>query len=495
MSGTIDQLLVRVWKACNFRCNFCNVSANERHVKMKEAVDDIVRNFHYKFKYSDITDNTINVTISWWEPSIFQKEVIFALKYIQAFCSKRDINVNFDMQTNGSNIDLDFARKIKSLWIKKAMVSFHTIDPKIFDEVIGIPYHPNFDNILIGIDNLKSVGIHVSFNTILSKQNIQDFFPTIKFLLDRYWVTENNMNIGIIQPHGEAAKQIDEICPKYDQIEGIYNKTIGYLRRLWQPVESHFVWLPPCYLSHKQNSTEVESNVSFRRTFDHSQKSLINQINDTNKTHIKACNRCIYKNVCSWIWHEYVWYQTLRPEEYKRIFYDEIPVPEYTFTSMKRLYDNNVRQIIIKTSQWDIDDLRLLIKEANNIWFYQVSLLVDSDIELNEQWLETGISNIQVDISCVSIDFLLQLNSFSQKNPSQLRVDIDIFIKKYDIQSVEKLQKILHLFPSDYIHIFFIYFYVNKNIYKYISLLDKLEIYKNNINTVNFYKPLLYRGK
>ena len=37
-----DQIIVRLWKWCNFNCNFCNVSDNERMLKPKEEYIDIV---------------------------------------------------------------------------------------------------------------------------------------------------------------------------------------------------------------------------------------------------------------------------------------------------------------------------------------------------------------------------------------------------------------------------------------------------------------------
>jgi len=56
---------------------------------MKENIDDIVRNFHYKLKYSDLSSWGITVTIPGWEPSIFQKETTFSLKYISSFLKKK----------------------------------------------------------------------------------------------------------------------------------------------------------------------------------------------------------------------------------------------------------------------------------------------------------------------------------------------------------------------------------------------------------------------
>jgi len=95
-----------------------------------------VRNFHYKLKYSNFDSGQIIVTISGGEPSIFQKETIFALKYIKSFLEKRGIQPIFEIQTNASNIDEAFARKLKKHGIYLALVSFHMMDKQVFEKVI-----------------------------------------------------------------------------------------------------------------------------------------------------------------------------------------------------------------------------------------------------------------------------------------------------------------------------------------------------------------------
>ena len=101
---------------------------------MKENIDDLVRNFHYKMKYSNFTDKNIEITISGGEPSIFQKETIFALKYISRFFEKRGVGFTFGIQTNASNVDKNFAKRIFELGIKYALVSFHTHKKEVFEE-------------------------------------------------------------------------------------------------------------------------------------------------------------------------------------------------------------------------------------------------------------------------------------------------------------------------------------------------------------------------
>ena len=135
-----EQLIIRVWKWCNFRCIFCNVAENESVLSLKSSIREILAITFYKLKYSTVLSNHINITISWWEPSIFQKETIFILKYFTKYFRDRSIHTAFDLQSNASNIDTLFAQRLKELWVIQALISSHAHDPKIFQDIIGVKY-------------------------------------------------------------------------------------------------------------------------------------------------------------------------------------------------------------------------------------------------------------------------------------------------------------------------------------------------------------------
>lgn len=78
-----EQLIIRVGKWCNFRCVFCNVAENENVLSIKSSIKEILAITFYKIKYSNFSSKELNVTISWGEPSIFQKETLFILKFFK----------------------------------------------------------------------------------------------------------------------------------------------------------------------------------------------------------------------------------------------------------------------------------------------------------------------------------------------------------------------------------------------------------------------------
>ena len=127
-----EQLIIRVWKWCNFRCIFCNVAENESVLSLKSSIREILAITFYKLKYSTVLSNHINITISWWEPSIFQKETIFILKYFTKYFRDRSIHTAFDLQSNASNIDTLFAQRLRSFELYKHLYLHMLMIQKFF---------------------------------------------------------------------------------------------------------------------------------------------------------------------------------------------------------------------------------------------------------------------------------------------------------------------------------------------------------------------------
>lgn len=432
----LDQLIVRVGKWCNFRCNFCNVSDNEKIVKLKESAHDIVRNFLYKFKFSVLSEgDSIMITISGGEPSIFQKETIFAITYIKRFLEKRQITPIFDIQTNAANIDRVFAKKIADLWIQTALVSFHTNDKEIFDPLIGVSYETFFPKIIEGMKYLHEVWIEVECNTVLSKMNVGNFYDTIVFLEETLPFIQT-FCIWFFQPHWDAGKNFDDLFIQYHEVEEEYNRAISYIWSKWKKVLSHFVGLPACYISDFDASLEIKENIDFRKRSKFDDRHLISHINDSNKEQTADCDRCMYNNICSGIWKEYVGKQKLRPVPYQVGIQWEFSKWWATYKlqniseSLEEIHNTWVFQLIVCSSLWSKDELYSVFKEATELGFSKITLFIDSDFDLEDKILYTWISNIQAKLQDISLEFIEKCISFSDTYFPQFRIDLDIFLPK-----------------------------------------------------------------
>jgi len=125
--------------------------------------------------------------------------------------------------------------------------------------------------------------------------------------------------------------------------------------------------------------------------------------------------------------------------------------------------------------------------------FYDISLVVSDSSFLREDIFYTGVSNIQLDIENVSLDFIQAGCEFSKKYGPQFRIDFDIFVRSYSAENIEKIKMLLRFLPSDFVKIYFLYDYKGKEIFSYIPLLEKLHSLKENIYTIHFYPKLLFK--
>lgn len=485
----LDQLIVRVWKLCNFKCNFCNVDYNERHVSFKESTMDLVRNFLYKFKYSQVNNNKILVTISWWEPSILQKETIFIIKYINMFLWKKGITPLFNIQSNASNITLEFANKLKELWVIYALISFHTNDKDIFEEMIWIDYQKNFWKILVGINNLNKAWIDVELNSIISKQNSTNFLDNIEFLLKNFPFVIN-YNIGVIQPHWHAFINSEKTYVQYKEVAKLYNKGISILKKNDKNISSHFTGLPACYIEEKKYYLEWEENLYIRQNTNFNEINLINKINDDNKIQTKDCEDCIYNNICWGIWTEYKEYQILKPIKYKKIF--EKNIEKYILNKnadLKKIYTSWIRNIIISTDIFEYDELIDIIRKINKLGFYKITLYITKKIIITDELLKTWVWNIQVNIENINFTDINRILIFSKKYAPQFGINLDLLFYNYDL---EKYNLLLRLLENRFLKIYLIHELNNtnndiKNFKKILSPNNRWQIF-----TVNFYKYFIY---
>lgn len=486
----LDQLIVRVWKICNFKCNFCNVDYNEKNVSVKETSIDLVRNFLYKFKYSQINKNKILITISWGEPSILQKETIFALKYIKKFLLGKGITPLFNIQSNASNITYNFAKKIKQLWVNDSLISFHTNDKKIFEKIIWINYSKNFQSIVNWIYNLHSAWIDVELNIIINKENYSNFIENLEFTIDKFPFV-SNYNVWVIQPHWHAYKNSGKLYIQYKDIAKIYNKWIAILKKNKKNISSHFTWLPACYIEEKKYYLEWEENLHIRKNLDFNEIHLINKINDDNKIQIKECEDCIYNNICWWIWKEYEWYQILKPVRYKKVFdndYKEYLL--YKNSNIKKIYDSWVRNIIVSTDIFDDIELVSIIKKLTNIWFYKITLYITKKIKITEELLKSWVWNIQVNIKNIDFKDINKFIRFSNKYSPQFWINLDILF--YDFNK-ETLFKLL-IYNNLNIYLIYDFKKQNNKIKLFNSILKNLEnSNKWKVYTVNFNNKFLYK--
>ncbi len=436
-----DQLIIRVWKWCNFRCIFCNVAENETVLSLKSSIQEILAMTFYKIKHTKFLSDRINVTISGGEPSIFQKETLFILKYFKVFFEKRGIHASFDMQSNASNIDREFADAIYSLWVWQVLVSSHAHDPDIFESIIGVKYATMWPRFEQGVQYLIDSGIEVTFNIVLNRLNHEHYLEHIVYLHHKYPQIEL-YNIWFVQPHGMAQENFKKLFSQYSDVAPVYNRVIAYLKYHWKQVHSHLVGLPLCYMDDWSSSMEYSYNKWLLKAGP-SDHTLIQSINDSNKIHPSSCDGCRAKRVCSGTWKEYTKLQKLKPYIYPiysapTIFSDDI-------VSIKKWYDTGDRVFFLNGDRYSQTILAEKITSIKNFGYIWISIVLEKWHHRDDISYLAG-TNIQY-IGASSADTLSIIDdvaSYNKQVPFQFRIQLDILIKNpenWDIKEVLDLPK------------------------------------------------------
>jgi len=474
-----DQIIVRLWKWCNFKCNFCNVSDNERYLKNKENNKEIIYKLLYKIKHSPAKKwELINFTISWWEPTLFKEEFLFIVKYIKILCNKKGIIPNFDFQTNSTCLDKEFYEKIFNYWVKKVLVSFHTIKKENFKKLIWVDYS-NLNRVIQWINLMNEVWLEIWLNIVINKINYKEFFDLINYCIKKFPFI-SNYYIGFVQPHWEAYKNFDQLFLLYKDIEYYYNKWIYLLLRNNKKITSHFVWLPACYIINKKTSLEVIENINFRKKYSFNKLYFINKVNDLNKIYKDNCKKCLYNNICSWIWYEYYKKQEVKPISYQKYFlknnnnFNQSIIYDKN-NNLKKIFDKNIKHLIL-LDNLSLKDILYITRLAIKIWFYKVSLVLRNTSNFNDKLLFSWITNYQLNIKNISNSFIDKIYLFNDNYWLQFRIYLDILIEK---DFSDKL-KIDYIINKEYKNIF-INFYIVKNS-KILLDLDERKINYTLIN-------------
>ncbi len=431
-----DQLIIRVWKWCNFRCIFCNVAENETVLSLKSSIQEILAMTFYKIKHTKFLSDHINVTISGGEPSIFQKETLFILKYFKVFFEKRGIHASFDMQSNASSIDKVFADSIYRLWVGQVLVSSHAHDPDIFESIIGVKYATMWPRFEWGVQYLLDAGIEVTFNIVLNRINHEHYMEHIIYLHQKYPQVEL-YNIWFVQPHGMAQENFKKLFSQYSDVAPVYNRVISYLKYHWKQVHSHLVGLPLCYMDDWSSSMEYWYNQWLLKAgpTDH---TLIQSINDSNKMHPSSCDGCRAKRVCSGIWKEYSKLQKLKPYIYPIYSFSTVFLTE--IWHIKKQYTAGDRVFFLDWDQYTQEILCekiLTIKQLGYVW---LSIVL-------EKWKYSDCiyhfagTNIQY-IAISPRDALSIADDVANHNtkmPFQFRIQLDILIKNSENWTIKDI--------------------------------------------------------
>lgn len=282
--------LLRLTMACNERCPFCNVPAEDypRPTPPAEEVEAQLQAF--------LATGQQTLTISGGEPTLLRKRLVALVARARA------LGIPFvELQTNAVLLDPAYADELAAAGLTSAFISLLSHEPALHDHLAGLA--GAWPRCLAGIDALLAAGVRVTLNPVFARAS-QDTVPAyIDFVAARL-PGVRSISLSAVQPHGRARAHLDALLPDY----AILGEAVRVARAR---AEAHGIELLNPYCG-------LPACVGWEAGLDHSVEAIeaarggwqdrpgIENTGD--KQHGAPCRDCALRPRCGGAWHA-VWEQ------------------------------------------------------------------------------------------------------------------------------------------------------------------------------------------
>lgn len=204
---------------------------------------------------------------------------------ILSFCS--GIFNKVSIQTNGRRFsDMDFARAVCATGTNiSVFLSFHSHKKVLHEKLSGSS--GSFDQSVLGIKNLVSLGCNLGINVVVMEQNYRELGDTVSFLNG---LGVNEIEFSFIHPNGRAWRNRKMLVPRIEDTLEHIKKAIDTAKVL--KMRAFTERYPICFLGeYRSHATETMFGGSVGN------RILVFK---------PECNNCIRKHECSGFWETYL---------------------------------------------------------------------------------------------------------------------------------------------------------------------------------------------
>lgn len=283
------KLDLKIGFSCNNCCKFC-AQGEKRVINRDKTTLELERILSLNKKHAD------SVVFTGGEPTI-RKDFYELIKYAHSLGYE-----SIQVQTNGRMFAYkEFCRKVVKAGANEFCISLHGHNAKLHDYLTGSK--GSFNQTVLGIKNLVSLGRNVATNTVITKINYPYLAGIAKFLLG---LRVSQYQFAFIHIIGTAALNADWIVPKKREVISYVKEGIDIGLRAGRRVMTEAI--PYCFMRGYENCV-AEDQIPNTKVFD--ADFTVNNFTKYRRKIAKikgaVCRKCRYGTVCEGPWREYVW--------------------------------------------------------------------------------------------------------------------------------------------------------------------------------------------
>lgn len=277
---------------CNNNCRFC-LNSDKRNFPGKDKrqiMEEIAMLKKKGFAYLEIIGGEATIRPDIIDLISFAKKLKF--KYIA-------------MATNGRLFAYkEFSKKMVEAGLTDLIFSIHGHNARLHDYLTGVP--GSFKQLLAGVENIKKLGMKISTNTTIVKQNFR-YLPQIGKLLLK--LGSSNAEFIFVDPtHGAVREKFFDFVPKISIASPYIKKCLDLGRKkniFWRAR-----YVPLCYFHEyfKQISElhEVKVFHTHHLAPDFVNYDVAKGRMEISRIKTDKCKGCAVFQLCEGIWKEYV---------------------------------------------------------------------------------------------------------------------------------------------------------------------------------------------
>jgi MoaA/NifB/PqqE/SkfB family radical SAM enzyme len=273
--------LVRLTMACNERCPFCNVPA-EDYPSRPTPQEELEAQLQAFLEAGEET-----LTISGGEPTLLRRPLVELIRRARALGLQ-----HVELQTNAVLLDAERCEELAEAGLTSAFVSLLSDRGDLHDRLAGL--EGAFTRCIDGIRALLAAGVQVTLNPVFASCT-QDRAATYVDFVAQELPGVRHISLSAVQPHGRARQDLG-LLPDYAVLGASIREARRRARRHGITLLNPYCGLPLCAGWDEDSAHSVEAV---------DPRTGPGLDNHGNKSQQGPCLQCAWRTRCGGAWHAY----------------------------------------------------------------------------------------------------------------------------------------------------------------------------------------------